>query len=805
MKSGEHMRAWFQLCGALRSALLIGGAVGAFAAGAQTETPAQTPASGGLEEIVVTSQRRAERLQDVPISVSAFTQEKMDAQGIRNVDSLATLTPGVTFERMGLSAASNYNDENSDISIRGIDSSAGPSTTAIYIDDTPIQTRHIGFGTVNAFPLLFDLERVEVLRGPQGTLFGASAEGGAVRFVTPDPSLTAFSGYERTELASTDGGAPSYEAGVAAGGPIVDGTLGFRVSAYYRLDGGYVDRADYRTGQVTEPDANWQQTSVIRAALKWAVTDAVSVTPSIFYQRLHINDTGAYWPSLSNAQDGVFLNGNAQRNPSTDPFYLAAVKLDAEVSSSVHLTANASYFSRDQYDTPDYTQFDRADFGLDPRAPYGHFGESPFTDVQHNTILEARLQSTDPGARLTWTAGVYAAHLDENSTQFIYDPTLNAEYTAAYGTPLCTALAPCPDGQIFAGPEDRVIDKQAAVFGEVTLRMTDAWLATVGLRVAHLEIDGTSISFGPFDGPTVGAANPEIATGTSTENPVTPRVVLSYKPNGQNLLYASAAKGYRGGGINGVLPNTCGSSLQTLGLTAAPTAFGEDSLWSYEVGSKNTLFERRLQVDASAFVIDWKGIQQNVYLLSCGVQYTANLGVARSQGGDVHVEVKPLDKLLFDLTAAYTDAKYTHTICAGSLACTGAGALSEPLVTEGDRLPGAPWSFTFSTEFGLPSFHERDPYVRFDYHYTTAQQGLLPGQDPNNGIADPTIPGLPRTSTLAMRAGLRWSGIDLSLFGQNLTNEHPLLFESRDITNENLYFARSTRPRTVGVTASYRY
>jgi outer membrane receptor protein involved in Fe transport len=320
-----------------------------------------------------------------------------------------------------------------------------------------------------------------------------------------------------------------------------------------------------------------------------------------------------------------------------------------------------------------------------------------------------------------------------------------------------------------------------------------------------LEVSGAATFYGPFNGPTVTVANPNIAAGASTEDPVTPRLVLTYQPDRDNMIYASAAKGYRGGGINPILPTTCGSSLQSLGLATVPTAFNQDSLWSYELGSKNTLFDRRLQLDASVFYIDWKGIQQNVYLLSCGVQYTANLGVARSLGGDVHVQVKPAEKLLVEFTAAYTDAKYTQAICAGSAACTGAGAPATPLVSKGDRLPGAPWSFTFSTEYGLPLFHGRDPYVRLDYHYTTAQTALLPVQNPSNGIADPTLPGLPKTSTLALRAGVRWSGIDVSLYAQNLTNSHPLLFESRDITNENLYFARSTRPRTIGLTASYRY
>lgn len=773
---------------------------------AQTKPSVENPGTAGLEEIVVTAERREERLEDVPISISAFTQEKMDAQGIKNIDDLTTLTPGVTFERMGLSASSNYDDENSDISIRGIDSSAGPSTTAIYIDDTPIQTRHIGFGTANPFPVLFDLQRVEVLRGPQGTLFGASAEGGAIRFVTPDPDLHAMSGYDRVELASTSGGDTSYETGVAAGGPLIDGTLGFRASAYFRRDGGYVDRADYRTGAITQPDANWQETAVVRGALKWAVTDALTITPSIFYQRLHINDTAAFWPSLSNFGEGTFLNGNAQRNPATDPFYLGAIKLDADVGSWSHFIATLSYFSRNQNDTPDYTQFDRAVYGLNPRAPYGDFGESPFTDIQHNTIFEARLQSRGE-SRVTWTGGVYLAHLDENSQQWIYDPNLPGEINAAYGGSYCTALAPCPDGQIFANPEDRVIDKQAAIYGELTFKFTEQWAATAGVRVAHQEISGISISYGPFDGPAVGQTTPYIAAGSATENPVTPRAVLNYHPTADNLIYASAAKGYRAGGINGALPGTCGPSLSQLGLTTAPTDFSEDSLWSYELGSKNTLFERRLQLEASIFRIDWNKIQQNIYLLSCGVQFTANLGTVRSEGGEIHVLARPADQLQLELTTAYTEAKYTHTICAGTLPCTGAGATTAPLVSEGDQLPGAPWTFTVSTEYTLPEIFGRDPYVRVDYHYTTRQTARLVNTDPNNGSSDPTLPGLPITSLLDLRAGFRWSGLDLSLFGHNLTNSHPLMFESRDVASpaDTLYFARSTRPRTIGVTLSYRY
>jgi iron complex outermembrane receptor protein len=262
-------------------------------ADAQTTTSDTTDAAAGagLQEVVVTATRREERLQDVPISLTAFSQEKLDQQGLRNIDDLVRLSPGVTFQRNGNGSSANYNDESSDISIRGIDSQAGTSTTGLYIDDTPIQSRHIGFGAVNVFPQLFDVDRVEVLRGPQGTLFGAGAEGGALRFISPQPSLTKDSGYIRSELATTKDGDQSYELGAAAGGPIIDDVLGFRISASYRRDGGWVDRVGYTLtpnpensllptpefSRVNQTDANWQETVTLRGALKWAVSDAVTL------------------------------------------------------------------------------------------------------------------------------------------------------------------------------------------------------------------------------------------------------------------------------------------------------------------------------------------------------------------------------------------------------------------------------------------------------------------------------------------------------------------------------------------------
>src|SRR5271165_3008441 len=259
----------------------------------------ETAQSGALEEVVVTATRRSERLEDVPISVMAFSQEKLDAQGLKNIDDLSRLSPGVNFQRNGMSSAGNYNDEGSDINIRGVDSTAGTSTTGIYIDDSPIQTRHIGFGSINAFPALFDLDRVEVLRGPQGTLFGAGAEGGVVRFISPEPDLNKATGYARADVASTDGGAASYEGGAAFGAPIIDDVLAFRASVSFRRDGGWVDRVGYAlspsasvplptpvyNGDTTQANANFSDTTTASLALTWKVSDTLEISLTIYYQR----------------------------------------------------------------------------------------------------------------------------------------------------------------------------------------------------------------------------------------------------------------------------------------------------------------------------------------------------------------------------------------------------------------------------------------------------------------------------------------------------------------------------------------
>ena len=275
------------------------------------------------------------------LSVSAFTAEKMDTLNVKNFGDLVKFTPGVTFD-----------EHSSNISIRGVNSTAGDATTGIYIDDTPIQLRALGFGSDNTLPSVFDLERVEVLRGPQGTLFGAGSEGGTVRYITPPPSLSDYSVYAKSEVSTTENGAPSYEAGVAVGGPLIEGKLGFRVSAWRRHDGGYIDQVNYLTGATMQKNSNYTDTTALRAALAWQPVSGLMITPSVFYQNRQVNNDDEYWVALSNPDNGRLINATPEHMGNHDRFLLPALKIDWDLGGflgGTELISNTSYFDRMQH------------------------------------------------------------------------------------------------------------------------------------------------------------------------------------------------------------------------------------------------------------------------------------------------------------------------------------------------------------------------------------------------------------------------------------------------------------------------
>src|SRR5882757_2082520 len=264
---------------------------------ARAPAPTPRPESGGsnasaadsLEEVVVSATKRNEFLSTVPMSISVLSPEDLEASGIQGVGGIAAVTTGIEYD-----FSSQYGPGIlSNIAIRGISADKGDATTGIYVNDTPIQTPHTTFG--NAYPATFDLAQVEVLRGPQGVLFGRGAEGGAIRFITNEPSTTTVSQLYRSEVSTTDHGGTSIELGAAAGGPLVAGVLGARVSAWYRDDGGYVNRVDPFTGAVVDANSNRSASRAVRISIAFEPNDSVRITPSFSYQSMNLHDTPVFY------------------------------------------------------------------------------------------------------------------------------------------------------------------------------------------------------------------------------------------------------------------------------------------------------------------------------------------------------------------------------------------------------------------------------------------------------------------------------------------------------------------------------
>ncbi|MDB6084858.1 MAG: putative TonB-dependent receptor, partial [Gammaproteobacteria bacterium] len=381
-------RALF-LRGAIAAGALFGAASGASATDANTPADAGNTPNGGLEEIVVTATRREENINRVPISVTAFSQEMIDQRGVKDFQDVVRFTPGVSIDNTGTNA----------ISIRGISSSGGAGTTGIYIDDSPIQMRALGFNPDDTLPKTFDLDRVEVLRGPQGTLFGAGSEGGTVRYIMTQPSVTKESTYVRSEVSFTRGGEPSGEVGIAHGGPIIDDVLGYRASVWYRYDGGWIDRIDPTTLQTVDKNANHANTVAARLAFLIQPTDGVRITPSVMFQNSRKHDFSTYWPAYTDVSSGNFKNATPERLPDPDRFYLPAIKVEVDLGH-VELISNSSYYNRLEHTAYQGTAYDLAYFQSIgwPSAAYG--GVDPVTG--DGIGLPCAGSAAPPGSQCSW-------------------------------------------------------------------------------------------------------------------------------------------------------------------------------------------------------------------------------------------------------------------------------------------------------------------------------------------------------------------------------------------------------------------
>jgi iron complex outermembrane receptor protein len=731
--------------------------------------------SDQLEEVIVTATKRSEKLGNVPISITALTQEALAQSEIRDFRDVAALVPGIE-----LDSATSFGPSLTNVAIRGVSSTIGTSTTGIYLDDTPIQSRvQVTSFIGDPIPLTWDLDRVEVDRGPQGTLFGAGAEGGAVRFVSQEPSLTQFSGVVHSEVSDTWYGAPSYEGGIAAGGPLVDGTLGGRVSVWYRKDGGYVDRVDPLTGGTVDSNANRSDTKGIRLAIAYHPTDALTITPSINFQSQHVHDVGVFFQGLSNPEDGIFRNGRLLDQPVTDTFYLPSVKVGANLGFA-ELTSITSYYHRYAPNIWDVTNFLGALFGGygSPRGPsyptsYSQAGFSATYMEQNFISQELRLTSRDSSSPLSWVGGLFYSRVRQEDGEVMNSPTIAAvldttdpiENTAQY-----------------------IVDTQVAVFGQIDYRVTPRLKLTAGVRVADVKFDATEYSSGALN-----AGVPPVYSGASRETPVTPKAGASFQFDENNLFYAYIAKGYRVGGVNTPLPSFCNGPT-------APASYNSDSVWSYEIGAKDNLFDGRLQIDTSVYHINWNNIQQEVLVPTCGFEYITNAGKASINGADFAVSALIGGHFKPGLAVSYTDAHYTQTVVSD-------GAV---IVDKGDAIGlvpqvPSPWNVTGSVEYSIDVSADWRLKLRMEDIFHSRNTGPFASYDPAAISYEPDIPPNPSTNLLNLRASASYGGVEIYAFVNNLANSTPLLNYGKDIIDTNLVYNTTLRPRTIGVGGNWHF
>ena len=743
-----------------------------------------------LEEIIVTAQRRAESLQDVPLSVAAYDQADIQSLAISGIDDIVRLTPGL---------GANYAEARSpSISIRGIytDFTAGASTTGVYIDDTPIQARSLGSAgtSASAFPTVFDLDRIEVLRGPQGTLFGAGSEGGAVRFITPDPSFTEYTGRARAEYGFNQQGAPSNQLGVAVGGPLVPGALAFRLSAYEQEDGGWIDRAPYPLTYVADKNVNWVRTTTVNGALAWAVTDNLSVTLKVFFQDLNSGGPPEYWSILSNPSSGNFVNGALNNMPTLDQFTLPSLKVEWS-AGPVTLISNTSDMNRTRSFTNDVsvtlTQA-LTDGKISPETSAPKYTQNP----QHEFTQEIRLQSTDSHSALKWVVGGFYQRLNESAVNPLYTPDADSLFETLFGVTTAQLFGSplLPGGLLYI---DSAVsqDIQKAAFAQVDIRLFDKLTATAGLRYSKTSFSYMDSTDGPLNGGPSGTA------GRSSASASTPKFGLDYKATEGLMFYTSAAKGFRPGATNAPIPSSfCAAGLHAYGFASEPLTYEPDYVWSYEVGSKGELLQHRLLWDVSVYDVNWKNKQTTLGIGGqCGGEsFIANLGGATSKGFDLDVKFAASEHITIGGSLGYDDAEYSKSIAEPGAAGN--------IVTKGEPLPTPPWHGFVSADYQFtPLPNKARMYMHLDESYSSGHKCASP-QDANFNSLVYDCSGT--VNILSARLGIRRDSWDVSLFAKNLLDAHPSLSvatNSATTSTPVLLQYLTLPPRVIGITMTYKF
>jgi len=766
-------------------------------AGAQ-QAPAKsiTTTSGdsqALQEIVVTAEKRSGTIQEIPGSISAITAGDLVERHIDTVEDITRTVPGVSF-------GAGANTGMDVITIRGVSSQGGGATVGLFYNDVSIVTQNsfdpLYSGATE--PKLFDLERVEVLRGPQGTLYGASAMGGAIRYITKEPNVDDTSWAATSDVSDTTHGSLNYDQSGVINVPIVPGTFAIRAGIDSSYNSGYINHYQYigptqaavlqgiddsQAGALTYSGSNWERTLALKIAGKYVSEGQLVVLPSIFYQQFNAGDTSIWYPKL-----GLDHQDKLVREPSTDTLLIPSVTLSDDLHWA-DLTAIVSYFSRENSHTTDGTYFnsDFVQYLADTSPDLGPcqcgvaFWDLPGPSLTQQTTrtqtLEVRLASKserESGHSYTWLGGLYVSDRKISSTDYEYVTGVRSEFFTLYGKdPANTSFADPLTNDLLGWSVAHDKQREFAAFANVSYLLTPDLKATAGVRESYAQT--------AFDYYNAGYFAQGITPYTNLHNNYTstsPKVSLSYDIDKDATVYVSASKGFRVGGYIIPIDTTtglCPGALATVGITNPKLAYGPDSLWSYELGAKTNWFDRHLTVNASGYYINWSHIQQT-FVLSCGSPYTANFGDAVSYGGELEVLAKPIQGLTLGLNAGLTHATLTSVV-------PNVGA------AVGEHLLNAPdYGATVNGEYRWKVTAKGSAFMRGDYEWVGKSYGAF----------DRTSVAYSRPSYGTANAflGFELGNVTFSLYAKNLFNDQKII---QEVPIELLISAYSLRPRTIGL------
>jgi iron complex outermembrane recepter protein len=802
---------------------LIATAVGLLAvagfARAQTQVASEaatsTDTGSELQEVVVTATRREENLERVPASIAAVSQTAIDDLGIKSITDLQGAVPSLTIQNNPPDADQGGNASLANFTIRGIVAQGGVApTTGIYLDDVPLQKRNaVSTGNSNGTPTwpLFDLDRIEVLRGPQGTLYGGSAEGGAIRFITNQPSLTQDSGLVRAEVSTIENGGQNYEIGGAWGGPIVKDLLGIRVTAWDRYNGGWISLLDpYTPGEpVRYKDANNSNETAFRVSASLAPTQGLLLNLSLFNTK-YAAEGGTNGSNYIQTQNGAStfstpttcFSGSIAPVPCSTPGAFVRTgqtygpytlgpndSLDYFLTPS-DTTLNVGTFTinydlggyslksitsheTDEIDSIIRTTF-LAAFSQDGISLFRQYPQYPPVwpdeNYRESTIQEFRLTSPT-GTSFDWIAGLYYSDI-ANHTRNQYglgpgttlagaDQVTLASYGVANANTLL-GLPLLPDGTI-DHRNQHLEDYDYAAYADFTWHATDKLSVLAGVRYEEVKFNFETDYYGAITGVLVPtAANGGLSTGSEESRPVTPRAGVQYQWTPQAMTYVSVAKGYRPGGVNEeVVYDVCGPGLAAVGLTPneLPHTYDPDSLWSYEVGGKIRLLDR-VQVNASVFRIDWNHVQTSYSVGGCP-DVVSNGGAARSQGFDVETNAILVPGLTATASVSYTDAYYTQN-ATGPQPAFGSALL---ITDAGDRLPVPVWQGIATLKYERHLINDIRGYAVGTFQYTGSYQN---SSGPGTAGYNPDNYYTYAARLINLRLGTLWHSWDTNFFINNL-------------------------------------